>query len=647
MNVRLRNSCLVLALAASFPAAAIAQNARVVTADSVRILDLGFDPPSLTQLNTDSATIGQFVSIALRDDGANGLDLLAADRQHGRVLFYTNAAGVGAIVLDRSNPTAPLRPGALSLDAQKNLFGTSSSVDSHGRSNAKVWVLRHDPACAGGCLPGDYAPTVGWIDTTIDVTVTVGGQPTVVRIITLEESRVVPFDRGTLGSGDLLALSSNPPALLRYPRAAIDAFLATLSQGGTPAEIQPEVFVYPSNADVDPARRFPAGAAPNGMEFTPDGNLLVPAGNGTILVYRPDGTRLSDQAGFVDFATGLGLGKLDVAVGPQNGEFRAFVSDSQNNDVLRFLVGADGRGTPDGVVSSLVVPLGVATSTANVVPTPAGSDVLVQITDLMHSTIESVDTGGSTSASVVLFEDPRELEADVPPDEPLLRSLHLSEIRADLPPDAEIPAYVRAFRKGDPVTGPPTFVLVVVDTNIHTSGVIDHVVEEAPILGYEPNCDDPDSKFQQRLFWLPSPAEPPILESPQFIDISNGCGTSRGRMRSFSLFLASARDTRTTMEIGTAKVVAMRQVIDFWPCIDPAFADQLRLKANAILLLNSRTRFDAAVQRLGEFSDMILAHPEAFTGCAANVAGELRARADSAVFILEKLPTSRFPPAHY
>jgi hypothetical protein len=629
-----------------FPAAALAQNARVVTADSVRILDVSFDPPGFTQLNTDSATIGQFVSIALRDDGANGLNLLAADRQHGRVLFYTNAAGVGAIVLDRSNPTAPLRPGALSLDPQKDLFGVSSSVDSQGRSNGKVWVLRHDPACAGGCLPGDYSPTVGWIDTTIDITVPIAGNPTVLRVITLEETRVVPFDRGSLGSGDLLVLSSNPPALLRYPKPAIDAFLATLSQGGVPAELQPEIFVYPSNADVDPARRFPAGAAPNGMEFTPQGNLLVPAGNGTILEYRPDGTRLSDQAGFVDFAAGLGLGKLDLAVGPQNAEFRAVVSDSQNGVVQRFLVGDDGRGTPAGVVNSFVFPISVGTSTANVVPTPAGSNVVVQITDLMHSTIETVDTGGSTSASVVLFEDPRELEDNVPPDEPLHRPLHLSEIRADLPPDAEIPAYVRAFRKGIGINGPPTFVLVVVDNNIHTSGVIDHVVEEAPILGYEPNCDDLDSKMQQRLFWLPSPVEAPILESPQFIDISNDCGTSRGRMRTFSLFLASARDTRSTYEIAQTKLSAIRSVIDYYAsCIDASFADVLRQRADTILLLYSRGKASATIDRLTAFSALIQSTPDAFTGCTVNAGGELRARADSAVFILQKLPP-RFPLMH-
>ena len=172
----------------------------------------------------------------------------------------------------------------------------------------------------------------------------------------------------------------------------------------------------------------------------------------------------SDGSGYVDFATGLGAA-FEVAVGPQDGIFRAFVSDSQNGVVLRYGIGSDGRGTLEGVSDAPVLPMGVATTTANVVQAPPGSNVSIELTNLMHSTVESVETGGRASASVVLFEDPRELEVSIPPDEPLHRSLHLSEIRADLPADAEIPAYVRAFRKGDPVLGPATFVLVIVDTN--------------------------------------------------------------------------------------------------------------------------------------------------------------------------------------
>lgn len=635
---------LVGAAMVSFPAAAIAQNARVVAADADRILDLTFDPPGSTQLNTDAANIGEYGSLVFRDDGAGGLHLIVADRQKGLVLFYPNGVGTGQIVLDRSVTTNPLRPAALSLDVHKNLFGTSSSVNSQGRSAARVWVIRRDPSCTVGCLPGGYAPTVGSIDGTVEITVSIGGQPTLVRVITLEETRFVPSSVGLLGGGDLLALSSNPPAILRYPKADVEAFLETFSQGGVPAELQPEILVYPSNADVDPARRFPAGAVPTGIEFTPQGNLLVPAGNGTILVYRPDGTRLSDGGGFVDFATGLGLGKLDLAVGPQDGIFRAFVSDSQNGEVLRYGIGTDGRGTLEGVSDAPVLPMGVATTTANVVQAPAGSNVSIELTNLMHSTVETVGTGGTASASVVLFEDPRELEVSIPPDEPLHRSLHLSEIRADLPADAEIPAYVRAFRKGDPVLGPATFVLVIVDTNFQTAGIIDHVVDEAPILGYEPDCDSPDSTKQQRLFYLPSPAEAPIFESPTFIDISNDCGTSRGRFRTFSLFLASARDTRRTFDIAQSKLIALSAVLNQATCIEASFATQLRQNVDAILFLFSRNRYPGTISRLAALSALIQGNPDAFAGCTTNVAGELRARADSAVFILEKLPRRPFAP---
>jgi hypothetical protein len=329
MKSRSRVALSVLASFVALASTAFAQNARILTADTKRILDVTFDPPGTTQLNTDAATIGEFVSIAFRDDGANGLNLIAADRLRGRILFYANSEGTGAVVIERAMPGAPLRPAALSLDVHKDLFGTSSHVDSQGRSSAKVWVLRRDPGCTT-CLPGGYAPNVGSVDGTVEIVVTIGGQPTLLRSTQLEETRFVPSNLGPLVAGDLLVLSSNPPAVLRYPKAALDAFLAVLAQGGIPAELSPEILVYPGNADVDPARRFPAGAVPSGMEFTPNGNLLVPAGNGTILVYRPDGTRLSDGSGFVDFATGLGAGKLDLAVGPQNGTFRAFVSDSQN-----------------------------------------------------------------------------------------------------------------------------------------------------------------------------------------------------------------------------------------------------------------------------------------------------------------------------
>jgi hypothetical protein len=295
---RSRSLLLVLAGMVSFPVEVRAQDARVVIANypNGRILDIRFDPPGHTVLNTDAGSRVGLVSLAFRDDGAAGVHLFAADRQRGQVVFYTNSVGQGAIVLDRATATNPPYPAGLSLDAHHNLYGTTSEIGMGADKDARVWVIRRDPACTGGCLPGGYAPTVGTIDGTVEITVPISGVPTLLTVELLAESRVVPFNAGTLTAGDLLVLASDPPALLRYPAPAVQAFLDQLAQGGTPAEIEPEVFIFPSTADVSPERRFPAGAEPNGMDFTSQGNLLVSAGNGTILIYRPDGTRLSDSS---------------------------------------------------------------------------------------------------------------------------------------------------------------------------------------------------------------------------------------------------------------------------------------------------------------------------------------------------------------
>jgi hypothetical protein len=196
---------------------------------------------------------------------------------------------------------------------------------------------------------------------------------------------------------------------------------------------------------------------------------------------------------------------------------------------------------------------------------------------------------------------------------------------------------VRAFRKDDPLLGPPTFLLIVVDSNIQVSGVIDHVVDEELVLGYDPDCSDPDSSGQQRLFWLPSPHEPPSLESPVFTDISTDCGTSRGRMRTFSLFLASARDTRPSHEIAKTKLAALRTVLGRAACLDPLMTLVLEQKANTAMNLFLHRRFDFAIAELNAFSALIQNSPGSFSSCTINAGGELRARADSAVFILEKL----------
>lgn len=623
-----------------FPATARAQEAHVVCANNSngRILELTFDPPGSTVVNTDAGQRVGLVSVVFRDDGAAGVHLLAADKKRGQVLFYSDATGAGAVVLDRATPTHPAFPDGLALDAHGNLFGTTSANGSGAEKDARVWVLRRDPACAGGCLPGGYAPNLGTLDGTVEITVPISGIPTLLTVELLEEARVVPFNAGVLGAGDLLVLASDPAAMLRYPAAAVAAFLDALALGQTPAEIEPEVFLFPSFADVAPERRFPVGAQPNGFDFTPQGNLLVTSSNGTILSFRPDGTRLSDSGGFVDFATGLGQGKFKLAVGLQDAVHRAFVSDRNGGQVLRFRIESDGRGTLDGQVGDPQFPVGITTTTANVVPTPSGLGVTIRPVNLMQTTIENVVLPGATGVSVVLFEDPREREMSIPSGLPLHRSLLLSEIHASLPPDAEIPPYVRAFRQGDPLLGPPTFLLLVADTSVDVLGLASHVIDEGAVLGYEPDCDALDRTAQPRLFWLPSQDEPPILESPRFIDVSNDCGTTHGLTRSWSLFLASARDTRSTFEIARTKLGALHRVLERSECVDPLLVRKLVRKLGSAQVDLGRGDFAAAITTMQEFSAQVFATPGAFSSCTVNESGELRARADSAIFILQKLP---------
>ena len=634
------NFVLALAGVAGLSGAARAQDARVVCANSSngRILEIRFDPPGSTVLNTDASSRVGLESLAFRDDGAAGVHLLAADRQRGQVLFYSGAVGTGAVVLDATIPGNPPFPDGLSLNARDDLFGTTSATGSGAGKDARVWVLRRDPACTGGCLPGGYAPAVGTIDDNVQISVPIGSVPTLLTVELLEESRVVPFDTDALDAGDLLVLASDPPALLRYRAAAVSAFLDALALGQTPAELTPEVVIFPVDASVPPDRRFPLGSEPNGMDFTPQGELLVASGNGAILVFRSDGTRLSNGTGFVDFATNLGQGKFKLAVGPQGGVFRAFVSDRNGGEILRFRIQPDSTGLLDGVVSDPEFPVGIATTTASVVPVQAGLGVTIRPTNLMQTTIENVVLPGSTGVSVVLFEDPRESEVSVPANQPLHRALRLGEIRADLPPDAEIPAYVRAFRRGDPLLGPPTFLLVVADTNVNVLGELAHVIDESLVLGYEPDCDALDRTAQPRLFWVPSPDEAPVLESPVFNDVSNDCGTTRGLTRSWSLFLASARDTRSTLAIASTKLSALATVLAQAQCVDHRLVKALQRRLESAQRQFSRGKYAATSDELRAFSAQIQGSAGSLSSCSLNEGGELRARADSAIFILGKLP---------
>jgi len=116
----------LVALCALTPAVE-AQNARVASANSSngKILEITFNPPGSAQLNTDANTHVSLQSILFREDGAQGIHILAADASAGEVLFYDNGVGNSQVILDGASPGAPEHPDGLSQDAARNLFGVA------------------------------------------------------------------------------------------------------------------------------------------------------------------------------------------------------------------------------------------------------------------------------------------------------------------------------------------------------------------------------------------------------------------------------------------------------------------------------------------------------------------------------------------
>lgn len=621
--------------------AASAQNAKVYVANSSnsRILSVQFDPPATTLVNADANRLTQVRDIAIRDDGLDGLNLIAADRNGGQVVFYANAAGAGQVICD-CTAAGPERPDGLSLDLAGNLFVMNSGQGSSG-GVSQVWAIWRDPSCGqpGGadCRPGGYRGAPGLIDHDVQVATTIGGSPALLRAESLPESLVVTSNTGVLTAGDVLVLT-HPASLLRYSGAEVAAFLDQLADGFTPAQLTPQTVIHPGNASVPAAQRFPADVEPNGMAFAANGDLLIAVSDGRILIYGSDGLRRSNgTGGFLDFTAGTGQDELKIAVGLQDGRQRAFVTHQQRGELRRYTINADGTGTLDTLLVDFQFPVGVDATNSNTVPAPAGSNVDITPTSILSSRIEQVVLAGQVNARVSTFADPREQEQSVPADQPLHRPLYLNELRADLPP-IMIPAYARAFRLDDPQTGTPTFILVEADSSAAVSGLIDHHAIESEILGYDPDCLDPVATQRPYLFWSPDENDPPIVEGAVFIDVTTGCGTIRGITRDMSYFLAGVRITAPMRSVVSGKLDGLAQLIAGSNCIERRTKRRLEGLMDRALRDFGRNNYAGVAGALREIDDTVERSPAAFAGCVGNVSGDIQARCRTALYSISKLP---------
>jgi hypothetical protein len=302
----------------------------------------------------------------------------------------------------------------------------------------------------------------------------------------------------------------------------------------------------------------------------------------------------------------------------------------------RYSFNTNGTGTLDSIVGGFQFPVGVDISNSATIAAPAGSNVNVAPTSVLASRIENVLLPGLVNARVSTFPDPREAEQPTPPNLPLHRSLFLNELRADLP-HIEIPAYARAFRLGDPNTGTPTFILIEADSNLVVSGVLDHHAIEAPILGYDPSCTDPEPTKQPFLFWSPDANDAPIVEGAKFIDITTGCGSIRGWSRDMSYFLAGVRITEPVKDLVRQKLDGLRLVCNS-TCISNQTSRKLGQYLDRADREFDRAHYSAVADALQLMENLVLQTPQAFTGCTTNVGGDIRARVHSAIYAVGKLP---------
>lgn len=561
------------------------------------ILKLDFTTGTSTVVNTDSGQRVRIEGIAVRDDGL-ALHLLVCDRGASEVLFYENAGGAGQTITGGIGS-----PHSVSVDQSGDAYVVSAL-------NREVWKLP-----LGGSNPGGY------------------GAPLLIDTLTgsslIGEAKLVAYSAGGLQSGGLLVLSRIPAVVYFYPR-----------DPQSPNGFGPRQVFVPTSA-------FPNGAQPTGFGFAPNQELLIAVKAGRILRFDVNGARV-----LPDFATDFGKGLLKIAVGVQGGASRAFVVDPKDGGrIRRLLINADGTGTIDASVKQHVRPpsdLNTAAA-ASSTPTPTGDDVEVSPAPEVDITFDHVSGPGITTAEIIEFADNRAqlnggdsfveqpLKAFFDPDDPLYSKV----------PNVTIPAHIQAFRKGDPQTGPLTFLMAILDTTATLARTVEVHYDEAQQLGYEPSCTDADITMQPRTFYAPEigppKAEPPIVEGNVFVNFSTDCGSNIGRGGGFSLWL-TGREMNLPVETAVSQLATVQAAMDFYPCIDPdveeALEEDLASAVEAFEEFKESGDPDdkaEAIAQLEAFIAVIDANPGGFVTCSpVNVGGELIARAQAARFSIEK-----------
>jgi hypothetical protein len=618
----------LFALSALVPATAGANGSEVVYvanyANSL-VLRVDFDAGTATAINTDANNVKKLSSLYVRNDG--NIDIVVCDSQAGNVLIYEN---VESPTFDGRSQviTSVPSPDGISADAAGNLYLISSGLGSR-RGTKQVWFIEK-----GGLKPGGYfdAQLVGEVEAK-----------------TLEDTKVVKTAGGDLQAGDILVLSRDPARVLRFRPSGLGWTLV--------------------NGPGNPFITFSAGIEPMGIAFSAGAagsEILVLTSDGGVLRYSFSGTLI--PAAFLP--SGLGNGTFKIATGLQAGANRAFITQRNGHKVYAFNILADGSAAAVASVSGgLSFPQGVGIGTGNGAFVPRAAEVTAAF-DSQTSTFNNGRQAGIVDVSCrFLGADPREFASpplceascDVECEGSFCpRSLFLDELDASLA-HAEVPSYFRFFQRNGPGAGPAKPFLCVAKSSAKFS-FASILFEADDVLSWpghaEPQCGPgPDPADHRANFaWTPIPgtSEPPIYEGGKFINLSTGCGNSnRGNVDDYSYYLPVLRDTRPISAVAENELVGIKGTLNCLAAsIDDPVETTLRQKAaqaaGAFFRFNKCGNPDAktaALQRLAELQQVLTdntndadcdggAAGDAFNDCSRNVSGELRVRAQAAVWFV-------------
>jgi hypothetical protein len=500
-------------------------NIFAVNLDNKEVYSVTFTPPggSTTIGNTDESNYVRPEALAFVTNAkTNQLDLLIGDNQRGTIYRYPGALApqtppnptTATLVWNSQTAgTGPPAPDALAVDGYGNLF-VANSTSGHSQST-QLWMF---PVGAAGS--GSFANPV-LLDSNFQ------------NKETLLEVALAPSDvAGATGvsGGDLVVLTTS--RVLAYSRSS--GYISRIT-----------LLSFPNGSPV-----------PGGMDFWPLGNgatanyslLVSSSSTGVINRYYFTNPLTAAPA---PFATGLGtLYKMKTLF--QQGHPLVFVS--QSGSILEFGANANGTGALLATVTqSVTVPQGLAvsnsfTNAASVCLQPGGCNLtgllnhtLTGVSSLTGDIVENVCTvnadprvsvvGGVWSCSVPYippagFSCPAGTPANGP---------------GCLPINAMCPGFDDTGKMAIPDTmcgrsGSSGAGFSLVKTLAIPNQFLGGYVQDSAVLadGSDPLCG-PGAGADGAFLWAPLQAEGTVIESPNMVDITNGCGTIHGGKNGLSV----------------------------------------------------------------------------------------------------------------